>query len=62
MGFSFGFSDAPNVDAITQKEEVVERNITSRKRKFSEEQSDSQVRELCEEYVQKLQQRKYLIK
>ena len=61
MGFSFDFSDAPNVDAITQKEEV-ERNITSRKRKFSEEQSDSQVRELCEEYVQKLQQRKYLIK
>lgn len=55
MGFSFGFSDAPNVDAITQKEEVVERNITSRKRKFSEEQSDSQVRQLCEEYVQKLQ-------
>ena len=54
MGFPFGFSDAPNVDAITQKEEV-ERNITSRKRKFSEEQSDSQVRQLCEEYVQKLQ-------
>lgn len=54
MGFSFDFSDAPNVDAITQKEEV-ERSITSRKRKFSEEQSNSQVRELCEVYVQKLQ-------
>ena len=46
---AFDYSDAPNVDAITQNKEV-ERSITLRKRKFSDEQSDSQVKTLCEVY------------
>ena len=62
MGFSFeeyshrkvygasDFSDALNVDTITPKKEV-EKSITLRKRKFSEEPSDSQVKKLCEVYV-----------
>ena len=47
---TFDFSDAPNVDAVTQKKEV-ERSITLRERTFSEEQSDSQVKTLCVVYV-----------
>ena len=47
---AFDFSDSPNVDVITQKKGV-ERSISSSKRKFSEEQSDSQVKTLCEIYV-----------
>lgn len=46
---AFDFSDSPNVDVITQKKGV--ESISSSKRKFSEEQSDSQVKTLCEIYV-----------